>query len=124
MTTESRTTLGRMAALAALPLLTAGAGAGCDMSCDGGQWENQPSVMCTPAGTATISAPASLALPASVSLGRGASCLDAAGRCTLQPFLSFESGTTSTTAGFSLLIRVPATDGPASYALPLVRPPS
>jgi hypothetical protein len=124
MTTESRRTLGRMTVLAALPLVGAGASAGCDMSCDGGQWEDQPRVMCTPTGTAAIGAPASLALPASTSVVRGATCLDTAGGCTEWPFVSFESDATSTIAGISLEIRVPAADGPASYTLPVVRPPS
>jgi len=110
--------------LAGLSLVGAGAGAGCDMSCDGGHWQDEPSVMCTPAGTAVIGAPASLGLPASTSLVQGASCLDKTGGCTQEPSLDFESDATPTAGGFSLEIHLPATGGPASYTLPLVRPPT
>jgi len=112
------------AALSAIGLGAGAAGTGCNISCEGGSWQDQPYVMCAAQGTATISAPASLGLPASASLVRGTTCLDTARTCTEQPTLFFEAVASSGRTIASVEIHVPAATGPASYTLPLVRPAS
>jgi len=95
----------------------------CDISCEGGSWEDVPQVACEAAtGSATLTSPAAYGLPASGSVTSGRSCLDGGGGCTTQPAIRLETAAGAAGYAFTLWIDLPPSQSPATYILPLTEP--
>jgi hypothetical protein len=95
----------------------------CDISCEGGSWENLPQVSCdAPTGGASLVSPAAYGLPASAVVTYGRSCLDTGGGCTNQPTVRLETAAGPSGRAFNLEIDLPAAEGPATHTLPVMRP--
>jgi hypothetical protein len=95
----------------------------CDISCEGGSWENRPLVACEAAtGSATLAAPDAYGLATVALVTGGQSCLDTTGACTKQPIVRLETNGGSGGFAFFLTIELPASQGPATHTLPVTRP--
>jgi hypothetical protein len=99
--------------------ITSVVGYSCDMSCDGGSWQNTWRMECKATGSATLSAPAKYSLPKTIPVVEARSCMDTNNACSNEPEVYLSTSFTYDTYGISLVIYLPPIEGVATYTLPM-----
>jgi hypothetical protein len=118
------TTLSRplSTALTTLLLVAASAAAGCNLEpldlCGDNPTHEEQRPSCSTGGGARIEAPARWNLPRTAPNVYGATCLDGAGGCTSQPFVTFDSGSSDAHPQLTVQIFFPHGVGTGVYDLP------